>query len=177
MSWQCVRTSDGDNGEYASCPTYIAERMRHTGTTEEVVLPKLAATGLGVGKHLILVYSPERADPGNKRYATQNTNRLVGGVTKECTKEGCEVEHYDSYVRSMEVQPQNQSAQKGKQPIGLDSVSRLSVDKVRSADLVAVLTEHSCVERELVVKGAMALPDTIDVTSSVDRSMGNVRAL
>jgi len=75
----------------------IAEHMRpgqlvslesttYPGTTEEVILPKLAATGLKVGEDFFLCHSPERVDPGNKRYTTQNTNKLVGGVTKTCTE-------------------------------------------------------------------------------------------
>lgn len=75
----------------------IAEHMRpgqlislesttYPGTTEEVILPKLAATGLQVGEDFFLVHSPERVDPGNKRYTTQNTNKLVGGVTETCTE-------------------------------------------------------------------------------------------
>ncbi len=74
----------------------IAEHMRpgqlislesttYPGTTEEVILPKLATTGLEVGRDFFLVHSPERVDPGNKRYTTQNTNKLVGGVTEACT--------------------------------------------------------------------------------------------
>ena len=61
------------------------ESTTYPGTTEEVILPKLAATGLKVGAHFFLVHSPERVDPGNKRYTTQNTNKLVGGVTEMCT--------------------------------------------------------------------------------------------
>jgi len=61
------------------------ESTTYPGTTEEVILPKLAATGLEVGKDFFLVHSPERVDPGNKRYTTQNTNKLVGGVTQACT--------------------------------------------------------------------------------------------
>ena len=61
------------------------ESTTYPGTTEEVILPKLATTGLEVGKDFFLVHSPERVDPGNKRYTTQNTNKLVGGVTQACT--------------------------------------------------------------------------------------------
>jgi UDP-N-acetyl-D-glucosamine dehydrogenase len=75
----------------------IAEHMRpgqlislesttYPGTTGEVILPKLAATGLKVGEDFFLCHSPERVDPGNKRYTTQNTNKLVGGVTETCTE-------------------------------------------------------------------------------------------
>lgn len=64
------------------------ESTTYPGTTEEVVLPALAETGLKVGHDFFLVHSPERVDPGNARYTTQNTNKLVGGVTEACTDVG-----------------------------------------------------------------------------------------
>lgn len=60
------------------------ESTTYPGTTEEVVLPKLATSGLTVGEDFFLAFSPERVDPGNKRYTTHNTNKLVGGVTPAC---------------------------------------------------------------------------------------------
>jgi UDP-N-acetyl-D-glucosamine dehydrogenase len=60
------------------------ESTTYPGTTEEVLLPFFAATGLVVGKDYFLAYSPERVDPGNKRYTTRNTNKVVGGVTSAC---------------------------------------------------------------------------------------------
>ncbi len=56
------------------------------GTTEEVVLPKLESTGLKVGQDFYLSFAPERVDPGNKNYTTRNTTKVVGGVTRKCTK-------------------------------------------------------------------------------------------
>jgi len=60
------------------------ESTTYPGTTEEVLLPQFATTGLVVGKDYFLAYSPERVDPGNKRYTTKNTNKVVGGVTATC---------------------------------------------------------------------------------------------
>ncbi len=60
------------------------ESTTYPGTTEEVLLPFFAATGLVVGRDYFLAYSPERVDPGNKRYSTRNTNKVVGGVTPSC---------------------------------------------------------------------------------------------
>lgn len=60
------------------------ESTTYPGTTEEVLLPQLASTGLVVGRDYFLAYSPERVDPGNKRYTTKNTNKVVGGVTATC---------------------------------------------------------------------------------------------
>lgn len=56
------------------------ESTTYPGTTEEVMLPVLAKTGLEVEKDFFLVHSPERVDPGNKRYTTKNTNKILGGV-------------------------------------------------------------------------------------------------
>jgi len=41
---------------------------------------------LKVGKDFYLAFSPERVDPGNPRYKTRNTPKVVGGVTPDCTK-------------------------------------------------------------------------------------------
>jgi len=340
---QYIENVTGEIAEHLRPGQLISlESTTYPGTTEEVILPKLAATGLEVGKDFFLVHSPERVDPGNKRYSTQNTNKLVGGVTEACTdvasafygetiikvircsspaiaemakvfentyravnialvnemallcdrmgisvwemldaaftkpfgiqpfypgpgvgghcipvdpfylawkareydfstrfielageinlsmpyfvvqkaerilglqgkslrgskvlvlgvtykedsldlrespalkviqllmKEGCEVEYYDPYMPSIEVQLQNQGMYEGKQSVRLDSVSELSAEKVGSADLVAVLTGHSCVDYELVVRSARAVLDTRNVTHSVDGSMGKIEML
>jgi UDP-N-acetyl-D-glucosamine dehydrogenase len=60
------------------------ESTTYPGTTEEVILPKLAQTGFVVGKDFFLAHSPERVDPGNKRYTTNNISKVVGGVTPTC---------------------------------------------------------------------------------------------
>lgn len=64
----------------------ILESTTYPGTTEEVVLPILEKSGLKVGRDFYLAFSPERVDPGNIRYKTRNTPKVVGGVTEECTK-------------------------------------------------------------------------------------------
>ncbi len=64
----------------------VLESTTYPGTTEEVLLPILESTGLKVGKDFYLAFSPERVDPGNKRFKTKNTPKVVGGVTPECTK-------------------------------------------------------------------------------------------
>jgi len=64
----------------------VLESTTFPGTTEEVVLPILAASGLEIGVDYFLAFSPERVDPGNKRYTTKNTSKVVGGVTASCLK-------------------------------------------------------------------------------------------
>ncbi|KGP75413.1 UDP-N-acetyl-D-glucosamine dehydrogenase [Desulfosporosinus sp. Tol-M] len=60
------------------------ESTTYPGTTEEVILPLLEKTGLKVGKDFFLAFSPERVDPGNKRFSTKNTSKVVGGMTPVC---------------------------------------------------------------------------------------------
>ena len=55
-------------------------------TTEKIVQPILEETGLKVGKDFFLAFSPERIDPGNKVFTTENTPVVVGGVTAKCTE-------------------------------------------------------------------------------------------
>lgn len=64
----------------------VLESTTYPGTTEEIVKPILEQTGLKVGKDFYLAYSPERVDPGNKKYNTKNTPKVVGGVTPKCTE-------------------------------------------------------------------------------------------
>lgn len=58
-------------------------------TTEKVVLPMLESSGLKVGVDFYLAFAPERIDPGNKKFTTENTPVVVGGVTPECTRLAC----------------------------------------------------------------------------------------
>ena len=56
------------------------------GTTDEVVRPRLEAGGLRAGVDFYLAFSPERIDPGNPTYGLENTPKVVGGTTPDCTK-------------------------------------------------------------------------------------------
>ncbi|MGZ8612884.1 MAG: nucleotide sugar dehydrogenase [Actinomycetota bacterium] len=56
------------------------ESTTYPGTTDELMLPILAASGLEVERDFFLAHSPERVDPGNRRYTTKNTSKVVGGV-------------------------------------------------------------------------------------------------
>ena len=61
----------------------ILESTTYPGTTEEVVIPILEKSGLKAGKDFGVAYSPERIDPGNLYYTTENTPKVVGALTKE----------------------------------------------------------------------------------------------
>ena len=66
----------------------ILESTTYPGTTEELVLPILSGSALEVGKDFFLCFSPERVDPGNRRFQTRNIPKIVGGVTPACTRMG-----------------------------------------------------------------------------------------
>ncbi|MDD3022507.1 MAG: nucleotide sugar dehydrogenase [Syntrophomonadaceae bacterium] len=56
------------------------ESTTYPGTTEEIILPILKQSGLEIERDFFLAHSPERVDPGNLRYSTKNTNKLLGAV-------------------------------------------------------------------------------------------------
>src|SRR5579862_9684206 len=75
----------------------VLESTTYPGTTEELVLPILARSGLHCsvqpysvannqvevtteGGNFLLAFSPEREDPGNKQFKTHQIPKVVGGV-------------------------------------------------------------------------------------------------
>jgi UDP-N-acetyl-D-glucosamine dehydrogenase len=64
----------------------VLQSTTYPGTTEEIVLPILEASGGRVGRDFFLGYAPERVDPGNPTYTIKTTPKLVAGVTDECRR-------------------------------------------------------------------------------------------
>lgn len=62
----------------------VLESTTYPGTTDEVILPQLSATGLTVGVDFFLAFSPERTDPGNGAFRLRNTPKVVAGITPAC---------------------------------------------------------------------------------------------
>jgi UDP-N-acetyl-D-glucosamine dehydrogenase len=58
----------------------VLESTTYPGTTRDVVLPILEASGLRVGRDFYLAYSPEREDPGNPDYGASGIPKVVGGI-------------------------------------------------------------------------------------------------
>ncbi|NLF37960.1 nucleotide sugar dehydrogenase [bacterium] len=65
---------------------FVLESTTYPGSTNELIIPLLEERGFTVGTNVFVAFSPERVDPGNPRYNTKNTPKVVGGVTKSCTK-------------------------------------------------------------------------------------------
>lgn len=64
---------------------YVLESTTYPGTTEEILLPKFENNSFKVDRDFFLAFSPERMDPGNKVYTTNNIPKVVGGVTRKST--------------------------------------------------------------------------------------------
>lgn len=66
----------------------ILESTTYPGSTRELILPYFQSNKLTIGKNIFLCFSPERIDPGNKIYRTNNTPKIIGGITKKCSQLG-----------------------------------------------------------------------------------------
>ena len=64
----------------------VLESTTFPGTTEEVLQPKIEESGFVIGHDFFLAFSPERVDPGNKKFTTATIPKVVGGVTPACTE-------------------------------------------------------------------------------------------
>jgi UDP-N-acetyl-D-glucosamine dehydrogenase len=91
------KTKDPDLSMVVEAARAIGARLRHgqlvilesttyPGTTEELILPILTEGGLQVGRDFFLAFSPERVDPGNGRFSTRNTPKVIGGLTPACSR-------------------------------------------------------------------------------------------
>jgi len=79
----------------------VLESTTYPGTTEEMLLPRLASVDFKVGENFFLAYSPEREDPGNKEFTATNIPKVVGGVTSSCLEIATAL--YDTITRSVPV--------------------------------------------------------------------------
>lgn len=70
---------------------FVLESTTYPGSTNELIIPLMEEKGLKVGEDVFIAFSPERVDPGNPVYQTHNTPKVVGGVTKACTKIAAEL--------------------------------------------------------------------------------------
>lgn len=60
-------------------------------TTEDVVLPILAKSGLDVGEEIYLAHCPERVLPGKIMYELIHNNRIIGGINEVSTQKAAEL--------------------------------------------------------------------------------------
>ena len=77
-----------DIGRNMKKGTFISlESTTYPTTTEDFMKPIIEReSGMKEGEDFWLCFSPERVDPGNKTYKTDNTPKVVGGLGEEAQK-------------------------------------------------------------------------------------------
>ncbi len=85
------------------------ESTTYPGTTEEILMPIINSKTLKVGKDIFLCYSPEREDPGNKEFTTNDIPKVVSGVTDDCLD--LAISLYGSVVREIVSVSSTQTAE------------------------------------------------------------------
>ncbi|MBC1371323.1 nucleotide sugar dehydrogenase [Listeria booriae] len=85
------------------------ESTTYPGTTEELIERTLSKDGFIVGEDYFLCYSPERVDPGNLTFNTENTPKVIGGTTRQCSEIGYLL--YSQVIKDMHVVTSTKSAE------------------------------------------------------------------
>lgn len=68
---------------------YVLESTTYPGTTRDVVAPLLAAAGRRPGRDVLLAFSPEREDPGNRDYGTTTIPKVIGADDPAAREVAC----------------------------------------------------------------------------------------
>ncbi|UOQ49119.1 nucleotide sugar dehydrogenase [Gracilibacillus caseinilyticus] len=75
------------------------ESTTYPGTTDELILKEFHRMGYEPGNDIFLCYSPERVDPGNESFHTNNVPKVMGGITENCNKVGKML--YSNYIENV----------------------------------------------------------------------------
>ena len=67
------------------------ESTTYPGTSREIVLPHILKRKFIPGQDFAIIYSPEREDPGNKKFNLSKIPKVVGGLTKNCKDIGSKI--------------------------------------------------------------------------------------
>ncbi len=67
----------------------VLESTTYPGTTREELLGRFEKTGLVCGRDYFLAFSPEREDPGNKKFDTKSIPKVVGGIDEPSLTAAC----------------------------------------------------------------------------------------
>jgi UDP-N-acetyl-D-glucosamine dehydrogenase len=62
----------------------VLESSTYPGTTEQLIVNQIKKKFI-IGKNYFIGYSPEREDPGNKKFPMEKIPKIVSGFTSKCT--------------------------------------------------------------------------------------------
>lgn len=90
----------------------IIESTISPRATEDTIKPILEQSGFIVGKEIFLAHCPERVLPGQILKELVNNNRIVGGITNECSKRAIKV--YEKVVKGKIIKTNAKTAEMSK---------------------------------------------------------------
>src|SRR5699024_6085403 len=76
------------------------------------VKPELEKAGFTIGKDIFLVHCPERVLPGKILHELIYNNRIIGGITPECTEKGAAI--YEIFVKGELIKTDARTAEMSK---------------------------------------------------------------
>ncbi len=91
-----VRTTEAVAPHLRRGQLVVLESTTYPGTTREIMQPILERGGLVSGRDFFLAYSPEREDPGNADFGTNDIPKVVGGDGVDAQRLACAL--YDQIV-------------------------------------------------------------------------------
>jgi UDP-N-acetyl-D-mannosaminuronic acid dehydrogenase len=90
----------------------IVESTIAPRSMDDFVKPLVEEAGFVVGKDIFLVHCPERVLPGQILHELIHNNRIVGGITPECTEAGAMV--YSTFVQGEIIKTDAKTAEMSK---------------------------------------------------------------
>lgn len=92
--------------------TVIVESTIAPRSTDDFVKPIFEEAGYEIGKDLYLAHCPERVLPGQILYELKYNNRIIGGITPECTEHAAAV--YGIFVEGELIKTEAKTAELSK---------------------------------------------------------------
>jgi UDP-N-acetyl-D-mannosaminuronic acid dehydrogenase len=81
-------------------------------STNNIIKPIFEKAGFTIGKDLYLAHCPERVIPGNIMEELINNDRIIGGITPECSDKAAEV--YKTFVKGKIMKTEAKTAEMSK---------------------------------------------------------------
>lgn len=81
-------------------------------STDEIIKPIFEKKGFVIGKDLFLAHCPERVLPGQIMEELVNNNRIVGGITEECSRKAADI--YRTFVKGEIIETEAKTAELSK---------------------------------------------------------------